>query len=142
MSVLSDQLKFELLSRTRVIAVVGLSPKPQRPSHRVAKYLQERGYQIVPVRPGVSEILNEKVYKNIADIPFKIDLLNVFRASEHVPAIIDECIQLKIDAVWLQEGIIHEQAAQKACQHGILMTMDKCIYKEIERLGVKPLNTQ
>lgn len=139
---IDDAEKVRLLNEVKVIAVVGLSPKEQRPSHRVAKLLQAFSYQIVPVRPGVTTILGEKVYKSLSDIPFNVDLVNVFRASEYVPEIVDECIACKVPAIWLQEGISHEAAALKAQQAGITMIMDQCIYKEIVRLQINQLNKQ
>ena len=139
---LSDQDKIDLLSHCRVIAVIGLSPKENRPSHRVAKHLQEFSYTIVPVRPGVPIILGEPVYKSIADIPFDVDLVNVFRASEYVPKIVEECIQCGIKAIWLQEGVIHEESAKIAENAGITVIMDQCIYKEIVRLGISLVDTE
>ncbi len=139
---LSDQEKIELLTKSRVIAVVGLSPKENRPSNRVAKYLQEFTYTIVPVRPAVRTILGEHVYKKIADIPFEVDIVNIFRSSEHIPEIVDECIQCGIKAIWLQEGVIHESAAKKAEKNGIAVVMDQCIYKEIVRLGISLVDTE
>ena len=139
---LSDQDKIELLTNSHVIAVIGLSPKENRPSHRVAKYLQEFSYTVVPVRPAVKMILGEKVYKSLSDIPFKVDLVNVFRASQYIPDIVDECIQCGIDAIWLQEGIIHEDAAKKAEKSGMTVIMDQCVYKEIVRLGISLVDTE
>ena len=138
---ISDQDKIELLTNCRVIAVIGLSPKENRPSHSVAKKLQEFSFRIVPVRPAVTTILGEKVYKTLSDIPFKIDLVNVFRASEYVPEIVEECIECSIDAIWLQEGIIHIDAAKKAEKSGMKVIMDQCIYKEIIRLGINLVDT-
>lgn len=139
---LSDQDKIELLTNSHVIAVIGLSPKENRPSHRVAKYLQEFSYTVVPVRPAVKMILGEKVYKSLSDIPFKVDLVNVFRASQYIPDIVDECIQCGIKAIWLQEGVIHEDAAKKAEKSGMTVIMDQCVYKEIVRLGISLVDTE
>ena len=133
---MTDEQIRTLLQSVRVIAVVGLSPKPNRPSYRVAKAMQEFSYQIVPVRPAVKTILDEQVYPSLRDIPFKVDLVNVFRASEHVPEIIDSCIALKINAVWLQEGIVHAEAARIASAAGMQVVMDRCIYKDYLRLGL------
>lgn len=124
----------EILQSVKKIAVVGLSPKRNRPSYRVAQAMQEFSYQIVPVRPAVDCILDEQVYKSLQDIPFEVDLVNVFRAPDFVPAIVDDCIALKIPAIWLQEGVIHEQAAQRAVDAGIQVIMDRCIYKDYLRL--------
>lgn len=139
---ISDQDKIELLTNSHVIAVIGLSPKENRPSHRVAKYLQELSYTVVPVRPAVKMILGEKVYKSLSDIPFKVDLVNVFRASQYIADIVDECIQCGIDAIWLQEGVIDEDAAKKAKKSGMTVIMDQCIYKEIVRLGISLVDTE
>ena len=135
-SILNDTQKLRLLRDVKTVAIVGLSPKPSRPSHRVAQAMQKFAYKIVPVRPDVASVLGEKAYNSIADIPFKVDLVNVFRAPEHVPLIVDQCIQCEIPAIWLQEGIIHDQAAQTAKDAGLSIVMDKCLYKEIIRLGL------
>ncbi|MEM7303897.1 MAG: CoA-binding protein [Pseudomonadota bacterium] len=136
LTTLNDQQIRELLEQTNTIAVVGLSPKPERPSHYIARYLQEASYRVVPVRPAIKELLGEPVYPTINDIPFAIDLVNVFRASQHVPEIVDQCIESGINAIWLQEGIIHNEAAERAHSAGISIIMDKCIYKEMIRLGM------
>lgn len=124
----------EILKQVKKIAVVGLSPKINRPSYRVAKAMQEFSYEIIPVRPAVKSILNEKVYRTLHDIPFQVDLVNVFRAPKFVPDIIQASIDLKIPVVWLQEGIVHEAAAQNAAKEGIKVIMDRCIYKDYLRL--------
>ena len=120
----------QLLSRTRTIAVVGLSSDPMRPSFGVSEYMQRNGYRIIPVNPNESTVLGEKAYPTLSEIPEKIDLLDVFRRPEFVPEIIDEAIRLKIGSLWLQEGVIHPQAAQKARDAGITVVMDRCILKE------------
>lgn len=112
------------------IAVVGLSPNTDRPSFRVARGMQELGYRIIPVRPKVSAVLGEKAYPDLASVPHKIDLVNVFRAPEHVPALVDECIALGVKYLWLQDGVIHEQAAQRAQAAGISVVMDMCIWRD------------
>src|SRR5690349_13599579 len=109
----------ELLQSARKIAVVGLSSSPLRPSHGVAAYMQGNGYKIIPVNPEITSVLGEKAYASLLDVPEKIDIVNVFRRSEHVPAIVDEAIQLKVAAIWMQEGVIHPQAAEKARRAGI-----------------------
>lgn len=119
-----------LLKKTRSIAVVGLSPQPARPSYFVAKAMQGFGYRIVPVRPAVSEVLGEQAYATLAEVPEKIDLVDVFRAAEHIDAIVDECLRLNIPAIWIQEGIINEPAAQRARDAGLTVVMDRCIYKD------------
>lgn len=124
----------ELLGRVRTIAVVGLSPKANRPSHTVAASLQCFGYRIIPVRPAVESVLGEKAYAELRDLPETPDLVDVFRAPEHVGPIIDECIARGIKAIWLQDGVINEEAALKAQQAGITVIMDRCIYRDYMRL--------
>ena len=131
-----DEDILALLKNVKKIAVVGLSPKANRPSHRVSKAMQEFSYQIIPVRPAVDRILEEKVYKNLHDIPFAVDLVNVFRAPKYVPEIVEECIACKVPAIWLQEGVIHPEAAQHAVEAGRKVIMDRCSYKEYLRLIV------
>jgi uncharacterized protein len=120
----------DLLERARNIAVVGLSDSPLRPSHGVAAYMQSQGYHIIPVNPRVEESLGEKSYPSLLDVPQKIDVVNVFRRSEYVGEIVDQAIQLKVPAIWMQEDVVNEAAAQKAHQAGILVIMDRCILKE------------
>jgi len=119
-----------LLQETKTIAVLGLSPKPDRPSYMVAKAMQGFGYRIVPVRPATAEVLGEKAYARLGDVLGQIDLVDVFRAAEHLDAIVDECIALKIPAIWIQEGIVNQAAAQRARQAGMVVVMDRCIYKD------------
>jgi predicted CoA-binding protein len=124
----------ELLLRTKTIAVVGLSESPLRPSHGVAAYMQAAGYKIIPVNPQIAEALEEKSYSSLVGMPPEvvktIDLVDVFRSSEHVDEIVDQAIQLKIPALWLQEGVINEPAAERARRAGIFVVMDRCILKE------------
>ena len=120
----------ELLKRAKTIAVIGLSDNPMRPSYDVSQYMQQHGYRIIPVNPGVQQVLGEKSYASLADISEKIDIVNVFRRPAHVPEIVDEVIRLKLPALWLQEGVVHEEAAEKARQAGIYVVMDRCILKE------------
>lgn len=125
-----------LLKNVRTIAVVGLSPQPARPSFVVSRAMQDFGYRIVPVRPAVSEVLGEKAYATLAEVPEPIDLVNVFRAAEHVDAIVAECLRLNIPAIWIQEGIRNETAAQRARDAGMTVVMDRCIYKDyVELMG-------
>lgn len=128
-----DDIK-HLLERTQRIAVIGLSSDPGRPSHGVARSLQGFGYKIVPVNPKETEILGETSYPDLASVPGDIDLVDVFRAPEHVPAIVDACIERGVPAIWLQEGVVHEDAARRARDAGIEVIMDRCIYKEYRRL--------
>lgn len=123
-----------LLERVRSIAVVGLSSKTHRPSYKVASALQRFGYRIIPVRPTAEEILGEKVYPDLASVTERIDLVDVFRAPEHVDAVIDACISLRLPAVWLQEGVVNEAAAQRARAAGLMIIMDRCVYRDYVRL--------
>jgi uncharacterized protein len=121
---------YELLSRARTIAVVGLSNSPLRPSHGVAAYLQSQGYSIIPVNPQITEALGEKSYPSLLEVPEKIDIVDVFRRPEYVDEIVEQAIQLKIPALWLQEDVINERAAEKAREAGMFVVMDRCILKE------------
>ena len=121
---------YELLSRVKTIAVVGLSDSPMRPSHGVSAYMQAQGYRIIPVNPQVTEALGEKSYPTLLDVPEKIDLVDVFRRPEFVDEVVDQAIQLKIPAIWLQEDVINERAAAKARTAGRFVVMDLCILKE------------
>ncbi|MHB1144912.1 MAG: CoA-binding protein [Thiobacillus sp.] len=123
-----------LLKSVKTIAMVGLSPQPARPSYRVAQAMQHYGYRIVPVRPLADAVLGEKAYAQLADIPFAVDLVDVFRAAGHVPAIVTQCLALHLPAIWAQEGIVHEAAAQQAQAGGMTVVMDRCILKDYVRL--------
>lgn len=114
----------------KTIAVVGISPKPERPSHYVAKALQRYGFTIVPVRPAVDSVLGERAYASLADIPFPVDLVNAFRASSAADALVEQCIALKIPALWMQEGMTNDNAARRAQDAGIWTVMDRCIYRD------------
>jgi predicted CoA-binding protein len=120
----------ELLRRSKTIAVVGLSDSPMRPSYGVSAYMQSHGYKIIPVNPLINESLGEKAYPSLAEVPEKIDIVNIFRRSEYVEAIVDEAIEMKVPAVWMQEGVINQKAAEKAEKAGIFVAMDLCILKE------------
>jgi predicted CoA-binding protein len=119
-----------LLKRSKTIAVVGLSNSPLRPSHGVAAYLQTQGYHIIPVNPHIRGALGEKSYPSLLDVPEKIDIADIFRRPEFVEEIVDQAIQLKVPAIWMQEQVINEKAAEKARQAGIFVVMDHCILKE------------
>ena len=125
---------YELLCRAKTIAVVGLSDNPMRPSHGVSAYMQAQGYKIVPVNPQIAEALGEKAYPSLLDLPVElakqIDLVDVFRRPEFVDEIVEQAIQLKIPAIWLQEGVINERAAEKARKAGMFVVMDRCVLKE------------
>jgi predicted CoA-binding protein len=122
-----------LLQRVKTIAVVGLSPKPDRPSFGVSQAMQRFGYRIVPVRPALSEVLGEKAYAKLADIPFPVDLVNVFRESAAIPGVVEEAFAINAPAIWIQEGIVHDEAAEKARAAGLTVVMDRCIYKDYMR---------
>jgi predicted CoA-binding protein len=125
---------YELLLRAKTIAVVGLSESPMRPSYGVSAYMQAAGYRIVPVNPQIEEALGEKAYPSLLKVQLevreKIDLVDVFRRPECVDEIVKQAIQLKIPAIWLQEGVVNEPAAEKARQAGMFVVMDRCILKE------------
>jgi len=125
----ADQIG-ELLKKARNIAVVGLSDGPLRASHGVAAYMQSQGYRIIPVNPTITDVLGETAYASLRDVKEKIDIVDIFRRSECVPAIVDEAIDLGVPAIWMQEGVVHREAAEKARQAGIFVVMDRCILKE------------
>ena len=118
----------------RSIAVVGMSPKPERPSHYVALYLKENGYNIIPVNPGHSEIAGMKSYSNLLEIPSKVDIVDVFRRSEHVLPIVKEAIKINAKAIWLQDGVINEEAAQVATSKNLLFVMNDCMLRRHRQL--------
>jgi predicted CoA-binding protein len=120
----------DILTSARTIAVVGLSDRPDRPSHGVAAYLKAHGYRIIPVNPGVREVLGEKAYARLEDVPEKIDVVDVFRRPEHVPEIVDSAIAVGAKVVWLQDGIVHEAAAAKARAAGLRVVMDRCMLRD------------
>jgi predicted CoA-binding protein len=120
----------DLLKRSKTIAVVGLSNSPLRPSHGVSAYMQTNGYRIIPVNPEIKGALGEKAYASLLDVPEKIDIVDIFRRPEFVEEVVDQAIQLKVPAIWMQEEVINEKAAEKARQAGIFVVMDHCILKE------------
>ncbi|MGA8621746.1 MAG: CoA-binding protein [Candidatus Sulfotelmatobacter sp.] len=120
----------ELLRHAKTIAVVGLSNHPLRPSHGVSAYMQSQGYGIIPVNPQIESSLGEKAYASLLDVPEKVDIVNIFRRPEFVEEVVDQAIQLKVPAIWMQEGVIHEKAAAKARRAGALVVMDRCIRKD------------
>ncbi|MFQ3594089.1 MAG: CoA-binding protein [Gemmataceae bacterium] len=130
-----DEIR-DLLLRSKVIAVVGLSEKPDRPSYGVAAYMQQAGYRIIPVNPQASgPILGEKVYASLKDIPEPIDLVDIFRRPDAVPEIVQEAIAIGAKAVWMQEGIVHNAAADQARAAGLHVVMDRCLLKEHRRMS-------
>jgi len=120
----------QILQHARTIAVVGLSDNPLRPSHGVAAYLQSQGYRVIPVNPEIKTSLGETAYPSLLDVPEKIDIVDIFRRPEFVEEVVDQAIQLKVPAVWMQEEVIHEKAAEKARAAGIFVVMDRCILVE------------
>ena len=113
---------------------MGLSPNPDRPSYIVASYLKEKGYKIIPVNPAVEEVLGEPSYPDLASIPEPVDVVDIFRRSEEVPAIVEEAIKIGARAVWMQEGVVNEKAASRAKEAGLLVVMNKCMRKEHKKL--------
>lgn len=128
----SDPIR-ALLETSRTIAVVGLSSSKMRPSHGVAEYLQRAGYKIIPVNPNETEVLGERAVARLEDINEKVDIVDIFRRSEFVPEVVESAIAIGAKAVWMQEGVIHEAAAQRASAAGLEVVMDKCILKEHAR---------
>jgi hypothetical protein len=120
----------EILEKYRNLAVVGLSSKPARPSHGVASYMQAHGYRIIPVNPCEQIVLGEKCYAALDDVPEPVEVVVVFRRSEFVPEVIEAAIRKRAKVVWMQEGVIHEEAAQRALAAGLQVIMDRCILKE------------
>jgi len=128
----------KLLQNVRNVAMVGLSPEPSRPSFRVASGLRDLGYHIIPVRPMIDAVLGEKAFPDLESLPALPDIVDVFRAAEHVPAIVESCIRLGIKNLWLQEGVVHEAAAQRAREAGITVVMDRCMWRDASKFGARP----
>ena len=124
----------EILKCAKTVAVVGISHKEERDSHKVAEYLKEHGYKMIPVNPKYKEVLSETCYPTLKDVPGHIDVVDIFRNIEVIPAIVDEAIEVKADVVWMQLGLVHEEAAEKARQAGLAVVMDKCIKIEHARM--------
>jgi len=124
----------ELLQKSRVIAVVGLSSKRARPSFGVAEYMQLQGYRIIPVNPNESQVLGEKCYARLEDVPEHVDIVDIFRRSELVAPVVESAIRIGAAAVWMQEGVVHEEAATKARAAGLEVVMDHCILKEHRKM--------
>lgn len=123
-----------ILKNSKTVAVVGLSPRPERDSYEVAHYLQGAGYKIIPVNPKADEILGEKAYPDLASVPGKIDVVDIFRRPEHVSPIVDEAIKVGAKTVWMQLGVVNEEAAKKASDAGLEVVMDRCMLREHRRL--------
>ncbi|MCX7866326.1 MAG: CoA-binding protein [Limisphaera sp.] len=122
-----------LLARARTIAVVGLSDKPDRDSHRVARYLLEHGYEIIPVNPNVREVLGRRAYADLREVPHPVDIVDIFRRPEAVPEIVEAAIARRDGAIWMQESIVHNAAAERARAAGLLVVMNRCLLKEHRR---------
>ena len=131
---MNDKELTQLLTEAKTIAVVGLSSKPSRASFGVARFLQRQGYRIIPVNPAETEVLSERAYASVADVPDTIDIVDVFRRSEAVPDVLEDALPKKPRCFWMQEGVVHEEAARRAAAAGIPVVMDRCILKEIARL--------
>ena len=127
-------LETKILNEYRTIAVVGASPNPERASYGVASYLMEQGYHVIPVNPNAREVLGKTSYPNLSSVPEKVGVVDIFRRSEEVVPIVEEAIKIGAKAVWMQEGIINEEAAARARAAGLLVVMDKCMFKEHHRL--------
>lgn len=123
----------KILMSARTIAVVGLSPDPRRPSHGVARYLQRAGYRIIPVNPNIDEVLGERAYPSLRQIPQAVDVVEVFRRSEFVGPIVDDAIAIKASAIWLQDGVVDEEAAARARASGLDVVMDDCMMRRHAR---------
>jgi predicted CoA-binding protein len=124
----------KILRESRVIAVVGLSDKPERPSYGVAEYLMEKGYRIVPVNPNIKEWKGLRAYQNITSIPLKVDVVDIFRKSEFVPDVVDEAIAIRAKALWMQLGVLNAEAAEKAERAGLLVVMGRCMKIEHSKM--------
>lgn len=122
----SNEIK-EILKRCKKIAIVGISPKKERDSNKVARYLMEQGYEVVPVNPGQKEILGKRCFKALRDIPFQVDLVDLFLNPSRVPSVVDQTIEKGVNVIWMQLGIVHNQSAEKARKAGIQVVMNKCI---------------
>ena len=131
---MNDISTIKKIFELKTIAVVGMSPKPERPSHYVALYLKDNGYDIIPVNPGHSEIAGMKSYSNLLEIPSKVDIVDVFRRSEHVVPIVKEAIKINAKAIWLQDGVINEEAAQVATSKNLLFVMNDCMLRRHHQL--------
>jgi hypothetical protein len=129
----SDQIK-DILKKVKKIAIVGLSPKKERESNLVARYLLKQGYEIVPVNPGQKEILGQICFKALKDIPFQIDLVDLFLNPTRVPPVVDQAIEIGVGVIWMQLGIVHNEAAEKAKEAGITVIMNRCIKQEYEKM--------
>lgn len=124
----------EILKSSRVVAIVGLSSKPDRPSYRVGNYLKEKGFKIIPVNPAETEVVGETSYPDLLSIPERVDVVDIFRRSEDVPPIVEDAIKIGAKAVWMQEGVVNEGAAARAKEAGLKVVMDHCMRKEYMKM--------
>jgi hypothetical protein len=131
---MNDETVRDLLSTAKTIAVVGLSSNPIRPSYGVSEYMQSRGYRIIPVNPHETEVLGERAFASLAEVPVSVDIVSVFRRSEFVPEVADAAIEANARCLWLQEGVVHPAATRRAQEAGMLVVVDRCILKEHRRL--------
>ncbi len=127
-------LEAEILRKYRTVAVVGVSSREDRPSYRVARYLKEHGYRIIPVNPGETDVLGERCYPDICSVPEPVEVVDVFRRPQHVPRVVAEAMSSGAKAIWMQEGVVHEAAARRARKAGLEVVMDRCMKKEHEKL--------
>lgn len=127
-----------IFEQARTIAVVGMSPDPDRDSHVVGRYLHQAGYRVVPVRPGQNEILGLPCYRTLTDIPGPVDVVDIFRKPEHVPPIVEEAIKIGARVVWMQDGVVHEEAAARARAAGLTVVMDRCMLRDHRALMAAP----
>lgn len=130
----TDDEILEILTGAKTVAVVGFSSKPERPSHRVAKFLKDAGYRIYPINPNIEEALGEKVYASLEEVPAGIDIVDIFRASDKVLPVVEAAIRVGARVVWMQEGVVNEEAARKAREAGLKVVMDRCTMQEYRRL--------
>lgn len=130
----SDEDRRALLQRVKTIAVVGLSPNPARPSHGVARAMQGFGYTIIPIHPTATEVLGAKAYRRLSEVRVPIDLVDVFRRAEFIGPIVDDCLALGLKAIWIQEGIVNDVAAERARDKGMTVVMDRCIFRDHRQL--------
>ncbi|MEE9419844.1 MAG: CoA-binding protein [Desulfatiglandaceae bacterium] len=124
----------DILQKCRKIAIVGLSPKESRDSNRVARYLMGRGYEVVPVNPGQREILGKPCFKSLKDIPFGVDMANLFLNPSRVPPVVEEAIEIGVRAIWMQLGVVHNESAEKARRAGIQVVMNMCVMRELQKM--------
>jgi len=131
---MSDEQIRDLLRSTKTIAVVGMSSNPMRPSFGVSRFLQRQGFRVIPVNPNETEVLGERAYPSVKDVPDAIDIVNIFRRPARVPEVVDDALVKGARCIWMQEGVVNHEAARKADAAGLSVVMDRCILKELARL--------